>query len=76
MRIPLTRYGLPQVVIFPAAIIIVMIVLLPVTMAILPPWAVILIQLPLAGLLVFALSFFRDRTRTFSWRPPTDGLLI
>ncbi len=72
MRIPLTRYGLPQVVIFPAAIIIVMIVLLPVTMAILPPWAVILIQLPLAGLLVFALSFFRDPHRV----SPSDKNLL
>jgi phosphatidylserine decarboxylase len=72
MRIPLTKYGLPQVVVFPAVIIIVMVVLLPGTMAVLPLWAVIVVQLPLAGLLILSLSFFRDPHRI----SPSDKNLL
>lgn len=63
MRIPLTKYGWPQVLIFPAALIVVMTVVFLITVSIWPLWAVFLVQLPLAGLLLFALMFFRDPHR-------------
>lgn len=72
MRIPLTKYGLPQVVVYPAVTIIVMAVLLPATISILPPWAVVLIQLPFAALLILSLSFFRDPHRVC----PSDKNLL
>jgi len=44
MRIPLTKYGLPQVVIYPAMILVVMAgVALGIT-AVLPGWAIITIE--------------------------------
>ena len=72
MRVPLTKYGLPQVIVYPAAIIIVMAILLVVTISTLPPWAVVSIQLPLAALLILSLSFFRDPYRAI----PSDKNLL
>jgi phosphatidylserine decarboxylase len=68
MRIPLTKYGWPQVFVYPGVVLVAMTVLFLGTMAFLPFWAVILLQVPLAGLLVFALMFFRDPYRL----GPTD----
>ena len=64
MRIPLTKYGLPQVVIFPliiAAIIIVCLAKDIISLAII--WAVVLI---------WVLSFFRDPERI----PPADKNIL
>lgn len=68
MRIPLTKYGLPQVVIIPAIIIAIM-TLLP-----LPGlnWLTISLEAILFILLVFALSFFRDPKRQI----PQDNKLL
>ena len=78
MRIPLTKYGWPQVVVFPAALIVAMIVLGLGTIAFLPAWAVISIEIALAAVLVWVLMFFRDPERLCPSEPnlllaPADG---
>src|SRR5210317_1705984 len=78
MRIPLTKYGLPQVAVFPAALIVAMIVVALGTTALLPAWAVISIEAALAAVLVWALMFFRDPERRCPCEPnlllaPADG---
>ncbi len=61
MRIPLTKYGLPQVIVFPAIIIAVMVMCLLVPLTC---WVVILIEILLGLILIWLLSFFRDPLRT------------
>ncbi|KPK37834.1 MAG: hypothetical protein AMJ65_13725, partial [Phycisphaerae bacterium SG8_4] len=78
MRIPLTRYGWPQVVVFPAALLVAMIVLALGTIAVLPVWALVLIEAALAAVLVWVLMFFRDPERLCPSDPnlllaPADG---
>ena len=72
MKIPLTKYGLPQVAVFPAALIVAMIVVALGTMAFLPAWAVISAEAVLAAVLVWTLMFFRDPER----RCPSDANLL
>ena len=72
MKIPLTKYGLPQVAVFPAALIVAMIVVALGTMTFLPAWAVISLEAVLAAILVWALMFFRDPER----RCPSDANLL
>lgn len=72
MRIPLTKYGWPQVVVFPAAVLVVMAVFPAGTVAFLAPWAIILIEIVLAAILVWILMFFRDPKR----RCPSDRNLL
>jgi phosphatidylserine decarboxylase len=64
MRIPLTKYGLPQVAVYPAAVLAAMIVFPLVTAAFLPQWAIIAIEAVLAAILIWALMFFRDPERS------------
>jgi phosphatidylserine decarboxylase len=72
MRIPLTRYGLPQVAVFPAVIIIMMAVYFWVAHRFLRPACAcpvntIMVWLPeliLLVVLVWVFSFFRDPNRT------------
>jgi len=64
MRIALTRYGLPQVVLFPVIIITAMAICVLAGPPFLPAWAIVLIETILAAKLVFCLSFFRDPVRT------------
>jgi phosphatidylserine decarboxylase len=64
MRIPLTKYGWPQVAIFPAVVLIVMIVFPLATMAFWPSWIIVLIEALLAGVLIWVLTFFRDPYRS------------
>ena len=78
MRIPLTRYGWPQVVVFPAALLVAMIVLALGTIVLLPVWAVISIETALAAVLLWVLMFFRDPERLCPSEPnlllaPADG---
>jgi len=61
MRIPLTRYGLPQVFVFPLLIIVLM-VLLYIIFG--PALWLIPVQLLLFCVLVWMFSFFRDPLRT------------
>ncbi len=72
MRIPLTKYGWPQVAVFPAAVLVVMVAFLSGTMALLPLWAIISIEVVLAVVLIWVLSFFRDPQR----RCPSDTNLL
>lgn len=69
MRIPLTKYGLPQVIIFPAAILAIMAAgaFLP-----LAKTAIFFLEVVLAVILIWILSFFRDPNRI----PPADTNLL
>jgi len=73
MRIPLTKYGLPQVVVYPAAVLAAMIAVPLVTAAFLPQWAVVAIEAVLAAILIWALMFFRDPERNC---PEDSDLLL
>ncbi len=80
MRIPLTKYGLPQVAVYPAASITAMIVVVPGTVAFLPAWAIISIETLLTAVLVWTLMFFRDPQRRCPSNvnlllAPADGLI-
>jgi len=63
MRIPLTKYGLPQVAVYPLTVLAAMIVFLLITAAFLPLWAFFAIEGILAIILIWALMFFRDPER-------------
>jgi len=63
MRIPLTKYGWPQVVVFPAAILTAMIVGLALGVLHLSAWVVVPAEILLAAALIWVLSFFRDPDR-------------
>ena len=63
MRIPLTKYGWPQMAVFPAAVLAVMVVLVPGTTAFLPLWVIISTEAALAVILIWVFSFFRDPER-------------
>lgn len=72
MKIPLTRYGWPQVVVYPAVVIAAMIVFPLLCRALLAPWGIILVEIVLTAVLVWALMFFRDPQRV----SPSDGNLL
>jgi len=82
MQIPLTKYGLPQVVIYPSATLAAMIVHFVVAIHFFPDWAVetswvfltvSAVELVPLVLLVWSLSFFRDPPRVI---PRDDALLL
>ncbi|MHC4482130.1 MAG: phosphatidylserine decarboxylase [Planctomycetota bacterium] len=73
MRIPLTKYGWPQVVIFPAAVLAAMLVCLLAGMALLPLWGIYSIEVLLAVVLIWVLTFFRDPHRLV---PPDKNILL
>ena len=70
MTIPLTKYGLPQVAVFPAILIAAMTAGLFIPVSIL---MLVLIELVLAIVLVWGFSFFRDPLRI---SPPDKNLLL
>jgi phosphatidylserine decarboxylase len=72
MRIPLTRYGLPEVLVYPGIIVVLMAGVALAALAGLPLWAAVLAECLLALVLVWALSFFRDPRR----EPPRDDALL
>jgi len=72
MRIPLTKYGWPQVVIFPVVVIAAMIAVGLGTTAVLPLWAMISIEVLLGAILIWILCFFRDPERSC----PSDSNLL
>ena len=72
MRIPLTEYGLPQVIVYPAGMLAAMVAFPLVTGAFLPLWAIIAIEGVSAIVLIWALMFFRDPGRNC----PTDVNLL
>ena len=64
MKIPLTKYGWPQVVIFPVSILILIIIVIALCVVkILHPGIALFLIIVLGSLLVFALAFFRDPHR-------------
>ena len=63
MRIPLTKYGWPEVIAFPAGVLAVMVILLLGGTTFLPLWAVALIEALLAVAFIWFLTFFRDPYR-------------
>ena len=74
MRIPLTKYGWPQVVVFPVIVLAIMIVfpLAGSARGGLPPWAILLVEAILASVLIWVLAFFRDPYRN----PPSEKNLL
>jgi phosphatidylserine decarboxylase len=82
MRIPLTKYGLPQVAIYPLALLAAIVVYPVVALRYFPDWAVETswvflivsgVELVLLALLAWSLSFFRDPRREV---PGDDKLLL
>jgi len=74
MSIPLTKYGWPQVVIFPAVVLTVMIVFLLGAMVRPggPAWVIVSIEALSAIVLIWVLAFFRDPYRAV----PADSNLL
>ena len=72
MKIPLTKYGWPQVVIIPVAVFAVMVFIALSAINFLPVWFFILIEILLAALLIISLAFFRDPPR----RCPSETNLL
>jgi phosphatidylserine decarboxylase len=72
MRISVTKFGLPQVVVYPVLAFVAMVVLPRVAGAFWPQWAVLTLKVVLAALLIWALMFFRDPER----RSPSDINLL
>jgi phosphatidylserine decarboxylase len=72
MKIPLTKYGWPQVVIFPTIALAAMAACLLAGKMLLPPWAIISIETLLASVCIWSLAFFRDPYRAV----PADKLLL
>jgi phosphatidylserine decarboxylase len=72
MRIPLTKYGWPQVVIYPAVILAVMAAVALGTTAGLQLWAIISIEVLFGAILIWILCFFRDPERSC----PSDKNLL
>lgn len=73
MRIPLTSFGWPQVVAWPAVLFVIMVIYLLTGIMFLSAWAVITGELVMAALLIWVLSFFRDPHRLC---PPDVNILL
>lgn len=73
MKLKLTKYGWPQVVIFPAIVLIAMVTCLLTGPMFLSAWVVVSIESVLAIVLVWVLAFFRDPYRAV---PTDDNLLL
>jgi len=72
MRIPLTKYGWPQVVIIPVAVLTVMAVYLLIGISRLPVWAIVSVEIFLVVVLIWILTFFRDPYRAI----PSDSHIL
>ena len=78
MKITLTKYGWPQVVIYPAAVLVFMIVLWFGANPTTPVWIVHFAEIAIGLVFLWMLSFFRDPERTVPADPklllaPADG---
>lgn len=73
MKIPLTKYGLPQVVMYPAAVLVFMVVLWFGAHPTTPVWVVHYVEIALGVVFIWALSFFRDPERIV---PEEKGILL
>jgi len=65
----LTKYGWPQVAVFPAIVLVAMVIL---ALTPLPVWALVSGEIVLAAVLIWVLAFFRDPKRSV----PTDCNLL
>ncbi len=72
MKIPLTKYGWPEVVIYPALVLVVMAAVALGTEGVLPLWAIISIEVLLGVVFIWILCFFRDPERSC----PSDSNLL
>jgi phosphatidylserine decarboxylase len=72
MHIPLTRYGLPEVVVYPAAVLSLMAAGGLFGPAWLPLWCIVAVEGIFSLILAWALMFFRDPHR----EPPHDDSLL
>ena len=72
MKIGLTKYGLPQVVVLPAIILAAMIACFFIGTTFLQTWVIVAAESVLAVLLVFVLAFFRDPYRS----APSDSDIL
>jgi phosphatidylserine decarboxylase len=72
MRISLTKFGLPQVVVYPVLAFAAMVVFPRLAGAFLPQWAAFAIKVVLAAVLIWVLMFFRDPER----QCPSDTNLL
>ena len=63
MRIPFTKYGWPEVVVLPAVVLAVMVAFLLGSTSFVPLWAIVAVEMILAIVLIWILSFFRDPYR-------------
>jgi phosphatidylserine decarboxylase len=63
MRLPLTKYGWPQVVLLPAAMLLCMVLFAIGSMAFLESWVIITVEGILLVVLIWILLFFRDPHR-------------
>ena len=70
MRIPITKYGLPQVVIYPCLCILAMVIIALVIVNTMFVW---MFEIFLAAVLIFSLSFFRNPKRDI---PAGDNLIL
>ena len=80
MKIPLTQYGWPQVVMYPAAVLVFMIVLWFGAHPTTPVWIVHYVEIALGVVFIWALSFFRDPERNvpedkYALLAPADGTI-
>jgi phosphatidylserine decarboxylase len=73
MRIPLTKYGWPQVVVYPVIVVVVMLGAALVGYGRAPAWALVAVELVLSAVLIWALMFFRDPRRDV---PADDAVLV
>jgi phosphatidylserine decarboxylase len=73
MKIPLTKHGLPELIIYPGMIILAIIILPLTTYAFLPIWALCMMESLLFVVFIWMLSFFRDPERHC---PQDDHLLL
>jgi len=72
MKIPLTKYGLPQVIVYPAIAAATMAAIAIGGTTLLEAWALVTIEVILGAVLIWSLSFFRDPDR----RCPRDRNLL
>ncbi len=73
MQFPFTKYGWPQVVVYPAIIIAVMVVIAFGAIIGLQLWLILILEFILALVLIWSLSFFRDPYRE---TPSDENLLL
>jgi phosphatidylserine decarboxylase len=80
MRIPITKYGLPQVVVYPGLCVVAMVIIAFLSAIALAKadavhiiWLLLVIEAVLAVVLIWLLSFFRDPKRDI---PAGDNLIL